>query len=599
MATVIDSLLIELGIDASKFNSEQKKIVDELKKVAVEAEKTSKATVDSTKKTSVENKKASDQEKKTHDEKKKAEGENKKFGEESTKRAKQTQLDNKNIGESFSKITLAAASFGASLIGLKEIAEFSTNLSLTNASLGRTAQLLGQNPQELQAWGKVFEAGGDAAGAYSNNLDQLLSKISRVKVDASFLSELSSARIQPSFMDPYAKDPKKMLDIYALSDELKRLEKAENITYAQDAAQRLLNISSAQYLVLTQNSREELKKLLAVALDKVAVDEKAIKKAQQTQEQVTALDQAFLRMGNNIQETLSPKMGFFRDVLIDIANSFSDLDDKSQKFITNLGSSSLLLATLAGVVGAVAGFTGLVGLGLPALLPVAVVLGKAAVALGAVAVGTGAAAAGKWAQGNTSKEGWSPQSLMEFYMSKGLDKEHAAALVGNAMQESSLNIHSHSTYKGKEYDGLFQLSPERQGQYKAKHGKEYKNSSWQEMAAYSLEEMETTEKDQSAMFRTMHGVANLAKQFSNDVQRPDAAFADNDKRSAYAMQAFSNYTDPSLNSSTSNIKNNTSSVQTGDIHIHTKATEGAGIGDSLSSHLQNLLVTGSWAGGTN
>lgn len=585
MATVIDSLLIELGLDASKLMTTQKKVVDELKKVADEAEKTSKATVDSTKKTSVENKKASDQEKKTHDEKKKAEEENKKFGEESTKRAKQTQLDNKNIGESFSKITLAAASFGASLIGLKEIAEFSTNLSLANASLGRTSQLLGQNPQELQAWGKVFEAGGDAAGAYSNNLGQLLSRISQIKTGDPLLSQLASARIQPSFMEPFSTDPSKLFNILKLGEELKRLEKTETRIYAQAAAKKELNITAEEYLILTQNSTEELKKLLAVAMAKVAVDEKAIQQAQQTQKQVTSLDQAFLRMGNNIQETLAPKMGFFRDVLIDIANSFSDLDDKSQKFITNLGSSSVLLATLAGLAG-------IAGIFVPALLPVAVALGTAA-------VGTGAVAVGKWAQGNTSKEGLSPQSLMEFYMSKGLDKEHAAALVGNAMQESSLNIHSPSTYKGKKYEGLFQLSPERRGQYKAKHGKEYKNSSWQEMAAYSLEEMETTEKDQSAMFRTMHGVANLAKQFSDDVQRPNAALADNDKRSAYAMQAFSNYTDPSLNSSTSNIKNNTSSVQTGDIHIHTKATEGAGIGDSLSSHLQNLLVTGSWAGGTN
>jgi hypothetical protein len=584
MATVIDSLLIELGIDASKFNSEQKKIVDELKKVAAEAEKTSKATVDSTKKTSVENKKASDQEKKTHDEKKKAEGENKKFGEESTKRAKQTQLDNKNIGESFSRITLAAASFGASLIGLKEIAEFSTNLSLANASLGRTSQLLGRPPEEIQAWGKVFEAGGDKAGAFANTLDNILSRVAAIKNNGPLLQEIARQRVDPSkFLDYTAEDPAKMFNILAFADAIKKLKATYGTTTAQNFAASM-GATPEQYLILIK-SREELEKLYNLSLAKVAVDSEITSQAAKTQEQITKLDQAFLRVGQNVQESLAPKMGFFRDVLIDIANSFSDLDDKSQKFITNLGSSSVLLATLAGLAG-------IAGIFVPALLPVAVALGTAA-------VGTGAVAVGKWAQGNTSKEGLSPQSLMEFYMSKGLDKEHAAALVGNAMQESSLNIHSPSTYKGKGYEGLFQLSPERQGQYKAKHGKEYKNSSWQEMAAYSLEEMETTEKDQSAMFRSMHGVANLAKQFSNDVQRPNAALAANDKRSAYAMQAFSNYTDPSLNSSTSNIKNNTSSVQTGDIHIHTQATEGAGIGDSLSSHLQNLLVTGSWAGGTN
>ena len=588
MATVIDSLLIELGLDSSKFMADQKKVINALKEIQAENKKASKSATDSAQKTADANKKSADQDKKTHTEKKKAAEEDKKAGEESSKRAKQTQLDNKNISESISKATIAAAAFATSFVGIKQISDFSNNLSLSNAALGRTATLLGQNPQELQAWGKVFEAGGDAAGAYSDNLGSLLSKISRVKVDASFLSELYSARINgSSFMDPYAKDPKKMLDIYALSDELKRLEKAEKITYAQDAAQRLLNISNAEYLVLTQNSREELQKLLAVSLAKVAITDASIKQDKKTQDQITAVDQAFLRVGNNIQESLGPKMSFFRNLLIGVADSFSSLDDISQSFITTLGSSSILLSTLAGLVG----LAGIV-LKAPALLPVA---GGLAIA----AIGGIAGSAGVWAHGSSSKEGLSAQSLMEYYISKGLDKEHAAALVGNAMQESSLNTHAPSTYKGKQYQGLFQLSPDRQNEYKAKHGKEYKDSTWQEMASYSLEEMDTTEKKASARFKMAKKVAEAAEYFSNDVQRPDSEAADNDKRSAYATQAFNSYVDPKINSTTSNTKTNNSSVQTGDIHIYTQATESAGIGESLSSHLGSLLTTGSWASGTN
>ena len=60
-----------------------------------------------------------------------------------------------------------------------------------------------------------------------------------------------------------------------------------------------------------------------------------------------------------------------------------------------------------------------------------------------------------------------------------------------------------------------------------------------------------------------------------------------------------NMTGSNINTPTSNTKTNNSSVQTGDIHIHTQATESAGIGESLSSHLGNLLTTGSWASGTN
>ena len=583
MATILDSLMVELGLDSSKFMANQKKVIDALKEIQAENEKLSKSGNDLTEKTTAVNKKSADQDKKTNTEKKKAVQEDKKAGEESAKRAKQTQLDNKNIAESISKATIAAAAFATSFVGIKQISDFSTNLSLANASLGRTSALLSQSPQELQAWSKVFEAGGDTAGAYSNTLGQLLSRISQIKTGGSLLSELASARIQPSFMEPFSTDPSKLFNLLKLSEELKRLEKTEGRIYAQSVAERILGVTKEQYLVLIK-STEELQKAHDISLSKVAVDEDATKKAEETQKQITALDQALLKVGQNVQESLGPKMSFFRNLLIGVADSFSSLDDTSQNFITTLGSSSILLSTLAGLVG-------LAGIAFPALLPVA---GGLAIA----AIGGIAGSAGVWAHGSSSKEGLSAQSLMEYYISKGLDKEHAAALVGNAMQESSLNTHAPSTYKGKQYQGLFQLSPDRQNEYKAKHGKEYKDSTWQEMASYSLEEMDTTEKKASARFKAAKKVAEAAEYFSNDVQRPDSEAAANDKRSAYATQAFNSYVDPQINSTTSNTKNNSSSVQTGDIHIHTKATESAGIGESLMSNLGNLITTSSWAAGT-
>ena len=583
MATILDSLMVELGLDSSKFMANQKKVIDALKEIQAENEKLSKSGNDLTEKTTAVNKKSADQDKKTNTEKKKAVQEDKKAGEESTKRAKQTQLDNKNIAESISKATIAAAAFATSFVGIKQISDFSTNLSLANASLGRTSALVSQSPQELQAWSKVFEAGGDAAGAYSNTLGQLLSRISQIKTGDSLLSELASARIQPSFMEPFSTDPSKLFNLLKLSEELKRLEKTEGRIYAQSVAERILGVTKEQYLVLIK-STEELQKAHDISLSKVAVDEDATKKAEETQKQITALDQALLKVGQNVQESLGPKMSFFRNLLIGVADSFSSLDDTSQNFITTLGSSSILLSTLAGLVG-------LAGIAFPALLPVA---GGLAIA----AIGGIAGSAGVWAHGSSSKEGLSAQSLMEYYISKGLDKEHAAALVGNAMQESSLNTHAPSTYKGKQYQGLFQLSPDRQNEYKAKHGKEYKDSTWQEMASYSLEEMDTTEKKASARFKAAKKVAEAAEYFSNDVQRPNSEAAANDKRSAYATQAFNSYVDPQINSTTSNTKNNSSSVQTGDIHIHTKATESAGIGESLMSNLGNLITTSSWAAGT-
>lgn len=566
MATVIDSLLIELGLDASKLMTTQKKVVDELKKVAAEAEKTSKATVDSTKKTSVENKKASDQEKKTHDEKKKAEGENKKFGEESTKRAKQTQLDNKNIGESFSRITLAAASFGASLIGLKEIAEFSTNLSLANASLGRTSQLLGRPPEEIQAWGKVFEAGGDKAGAFANFLDNILSRIAAIKNNGTLLEEIARQRVDPSkFLDYTAKDPAKMFNILAFADAIKELKATYDTATAQNFAVSM-GATPEEYLILIK-SREELEKLLNLSLARVAVDSKITSQAAKTQEQITKLDQAFLRVGQNVQESLAPKMGFFRDVLIDIANSFSDLDDKSQKFITNLGSSSVLLATLALLAG-------IVGIKVPALLPVAVALGTAAIGTGAVVAGTFANKASKNISGDFSDietaNGLPRGTLSKMRQIESTGNNNAVSPKG-AKGPFQMTDPTAKAYGAGGQD-VFDLnkSANAAGKFMGHLLHKY-NDMHMALAAYNMGE---------PLFEK-RGIGNLPTETRNYINQ------------------FDNMSGAKINAEPSSTRNNNSSVQTGDIHIHTQATEGAGIGDSLNSHLQNLLVTGSWAGGTN
>ena len=573
MATILDSLMVELGLDSSKFMANQKKVIDALKEIQAENEKLSKSGNDLTEKTTAVNKKSADQDKKTHTEKKKAAVEDKKAGEESSKRAKQIQLDNKHTADSFDKIVVAAMGFTASVFGAKEIYKFSTDLSLANASLGRTATLLGQNPQELQAWGKVFEAGGDAAGAYSDNLGSLLSKISKVKVDASFLSELSSARINaPSFMDPYAKDPKKMLDIYALSDELKRLEKAENITYAQDAAQRLLNISSAEYLVLTQNSREELKKLLAVSLAKVAVDLDAINRAKETQEQITSLDQASLRMGNNIQETLGPQMKSFRNLLIDIADSFNNLDNKAQNLITNTG-----LGTIIGSIASIALIA----------FPVTRAYGAALAKFTLAATVASAAPPLLFGDKDTSKSGEFADiekanglpigtlAKIRQRESRGDDSAVSRSAEGEVLAEGPFGIRpSTGAMLGLHDREAFDVgkSSNAAGKYLGDLLKKYHDMD-KALAAYNWGPTNVDKK----------GMGNLPKETSDYI--------------SYMHQ--DNMTGSNINTPTSNTKTNNSSVQTGDIHIHTQATESAGIGESLSSHLGNLLTTGSWASGTN
>ena len=163
MATVIDSLIIELGLDSSKFMADQKKVIDALKEIQAENEKASKSATDSAQKTADANKKSADQDKKTNTEKKKAVQEDKKAGEESTKRAKQTHLDTKKTADGYDKakssvLGLATAYFG--LAGMKALVNMTDKVAQESAERSRQSTLLGVSPKQIQAMGAVAKVVG-------------------------------------------------------------------------------------------------------------------------------------------------------------------------------------------------------------------------------------------------------------------------------------------------------------------------------------------------------------------------------------------------------------------------------------------------------
>ena len=187
MATVIDSLLIELGIDASKFNSEQKKIVADLKKISEEAEKTANAEVesskkaeDATKKTGAEKKKSATEDKKTTVEKKKASEEENKAGKQSDKIAKETHLNTKKTADGFNQAKDAVMGFGTAFLGLGGIKALNDMISETakkSSELGRQSTILGVPSAELQSWGALAKVVGGSEEDVIGSLQSIQSAL--------------------------------------------------------------------------------------------------------------------------------------------------------------------------------------------------------------------------------------------------------------------------------------------------------------------------------------------------------------------------------------------------------------------------------------
>ena len=172
MSTVIDSLLIELGLDSSKFNSGQKKAVEQLQK----------------------------------------------FDEASTKSNKNATQGAKELDLNLGKIRNSLIAIGTAVVGVSGFREFANQMIFGNAALGRTSALLGMNARDLDAWGKAAEVfGGDAKGVQASiqALEGGLAKFALGRGGEEVVTGLAQLGVT-------AKDGK--VDLIELSNALKRVK---------------------------------------------------------------------------------------------------------------------------------------------------------------------------------------------------------------------------------------------------------------------------------------------------------------------------------------------------------------------------------------
>ena len=135
MATVIDSLLIELGLDTTKFNAEQKKSVEALRKLDEQQEKTAKNTQDN---------------------------------------AKKTELG-------FNKVTQAVLEYFLAYAGVSQIKGFVENTTKANVEIGRSSHLLSMSAIELKTWGDVAQITGGSIDSITGTLQNLQQSLAGIK----------------------------------------------------------------------------------------------------------------------------------------------------------------------------------------------------------------------------------------------------------------------------------------------------------------------------------------------------------------------------------------------------------------------------------
>ena len=293
MATVIDSLLIELGLDTSKFNKEQQKSVQELRKFDDQAQKTSK----------------------------------------------NTQQGAKNIGDSFAKSRDALISLGVALVGFKGFTNFVQTMTTGNAALGRNADLLSLSARELDAWGGVLGTVGGNLESFQSSLQNIQSGLANIKLgDSAILTPL--ARLGALGAVDLNKNT---VDIYKLADAIKKLSDQDKQLALSLSSQ--IGVSKEMFMVLSQGS-EKVRELYGEQYRLSGINEKNTEQAGKLQAEWAKVKQAFSGASNQVMDNLYPALNTLAKVTVFGLEKFVDYDKKLNGLITNVGLFAGSLGTL-------------------------------------------------------------------------------------------------------------------------------------------------------------------------------------------------------------------------------------------------------------
>ncbi len=631
MATVIDSLIVTLGLDPTKFTA---------------GANTATATTEKLKKSAAGLSSEND----------KLTGTFKKTREEAASTAKELSSRGDQGAEFFSKIKSEALGLFAVMLGGKGLTSWVESTTKNMADLGRSAHNLNMSAGDLQQFRNTIERNGGSADAAVASLTNLQQSIENLKIggDTSILKWLQPIGAQ-STQSPMA--------IYR-----------KFIEYASAHKNDLANVNMiGQGLGFDQGMINEAEKGLP-AFDKDQAD--SLKEGVPTDKQieaVTNLQQAMIGLGQTFHQ-----IGV--DVLTDIAGplttAITKLEDISEKHP----------AEGVGIVGAgVLGTGWLGGRAVKSALRWLGIGGKAAAddagaAGGAdtvAAAGVGESIAGGFLRfilrrvsffgalaslfmsSNTEGQGeadqtaafnaahagdvipptvdnrtWAQKHLpswlgglpapvgamspnqtatsnaaMKFFVDHGMTPVAAAGLVGNLTQESGLN--PHAGY-GTAHLGIAQWSPERQAQIEQHFGKSVLAMGLQEqLAVVQWEQSQGPYKAVGQTANMMKTIPEAAAVWDRGYESPGNYDVEDPRRAALGERAARSYqldhglqVDPGLSpdgttsraaggpgGSTNHTETHTS---IGSVTVHTQATDATGIARGLNSAIAEQAAQGNY-----
>ena len=308
MATVIDTLFMELGIDSSKFSQETKQAVSKLDDMTEAFEKAEAKT-----------------------------GKSGKGLDKHAEKVKQNVKQAKNLTEAMGKVAKGAAALFALVTGSNALDKLIREAAEANVQLDNLSRNIGMSRNQLQAWGGMAEMAGGSAEGMKGSLAGLSMGITRLTTmgDTSMVPFFNAFGVALLNADGKARDLDSiMLD---LSDRFSKMDRVQAYNLAKSMG---LDDGTINTLML---GRAEMEKMLEMQRNLYRSGEKEIAVSRELTRSRAYLNQQWDALKNMIADALAPHL--LR--LVKLVSSFADYLMRNQNTMKHIFEG---LAFVLGVV---------------------------------------------------------------------------------------------------------------------------------------------------------------------------------------------------------------------------------------------------------
>lgn len=308
MATVIDTLFMELGIDSSKFSREAKQTVSKLDDMTEAFEKAEAKT-----------------------------GKSGKGLDKHAEKVKQNVKQAKNLTEAMGKVAKGAAALFALVTGSNALDKLIREAAEANVQLDNLSRNIGMSRNQLQAWGGMAEMAGGSAEGMKGSLASLSMGITRLTTmgDTSMVPFFNAFGVALLNADGKARDLDSiMLD---LADRFSKMDRVQAYNLAKSMG---LDDGTINTLML---GRAEMEKMLEMQRNLYRSGEKEIAVSRELTRSRAYLNQQWDALKNMIADALAPHL--LR--LVKLVSSFADYLMRNQNTMKHVFEG---LAFVLGVV---------------------------------------------------------------------------------------------------------------------------------------------------------------------------------------------------------------------------------------------------------